>query len=89
VRAGASNENLDQGLNEIRQRAACVRDELFEAVSDLGASRQRRSYAGGMSSLSTIGRAALRPRRARGWHIVEKDEGRLVTTRRRERRKSG
>jgi Bacterial cadherin-like domain len=32
VRAGASNENLDQVLSEIRQQAACVRDELFEAV---------------------------------------------------------
>ena len=72
MRAGASNENLDQVLSEIRQQAACVRDELFEAVSDLGASRQRRAYAGRRSSLRTTGRAALRPRRARGWHIAER-----------------
>jgi hypothetical protein len=68
VRAGASNENLDQGLNEIRQRAACVRDGLFEAVSDLGASRQRRSYAGERSSLkydrARRSAAAARPRLA-------------------------
>lgn len=32
MRAGASNEHLDQVLSEIRQQAACVRDELFEAV---------------------------------------------------------
>jgi len=32
VRAGASNENLDQALSEIRRQAACIRDELFETV---------------------------------------------------------
>ena len=70
VRVGASNENLDQGLSEIRQQAVCVRDELFEAVIRPRGDPAAEINAGSTSSLRTTGRAALRPRRARGWHIV-------------------
>jgi hypothetical protein len=71
VRVGASNENLDQVLSEIRQQAVCVRDELFEAVI-----RPRGEPAAEITCRQkvqpTTGRAALRPRRARGWHNVER-----------------
>jgi hypothetical protein len=72
VRAGASNEHLDQVLSEIRQQAACVRDELFEAVIRPRGEPAAEINAGRTSSLRTTGRAALRPRRARGWHIAER-----------------
>ena len=72
MRARASNEHLGQVLSEIRHQPACVRDEFFEAVIRPRGEPAAEVACRQKSSLRTTGRAALRPRRARGWHIVER-----------------
>ena len=68
MRAGASNEHLDQVLSEIRQQAACVRDELFEAVirprGEPAAEIQCRQYVQPENDRARRSAAAARPRLA-------------------------